>query len=198
MQKSKFFTYSWHIDESQEEFTCIRIYGLNKKNKNVCVRVDDFTPYVYLELPTRIRWTATKAQLLGDKLDSLMGRQKPVKKALTWKKKLYGAHINSDTGERQLFPYLFCSFYNIKDLTLLGFRLKGSVHVVGLGALKLKIHESAANPILQMICCRKISTAGWIKFQGRRIREEDMETLCDYEYNVKCKHLEPYNYDIIP
>ena len=99
MQKAQFFPYSWHVDESQEEFTCIRIYGLNKKNENVCVRVDDFTPYVYIELPTRVRWNATKAQILGDKLDSLLGRQKPVKKALTWKKKLYGAHIDPDTGE---------------------------------------------------------------------------------------------------
>ena len=198
MQKGEFFPYSWHVDESQEEFTCIRIYGLNKKNENVCVRVDDFTPYVYIELPTRVRWNATKAQILGDKLDSLLGRQKPVKKALTWKKKLYGAHIDPDTGERRLFPYLFCSFYNIKDLTLLSFRLKGSVHVVGLGSLKLKIHESDANPILQLTCCRKLPTAGWVKFKGRKIREEEMDTLCDYEFQVKCKHLEPFECNLVP
>ena len=198
MQKGEFFPYSWHVDESQEEFTCIRIYGLNKKNENVCVRVDDFTPYVYIELPTQVRWNATKAQILGDKLDSLLGRQKPVKKALTWKKKLYGAHIDPDTGERKLFPYLFCSFYNIKDLTLLSFRLKGSVHVVGLGSLKLKIHESDANPVLQLTCCRKLPTAGWVKFQGRKIREEEMDTLCDYEYQVKCKHLQPFECEVVP
>ena len=199
MQKASFFPYNWHIDESQEEFTSIRVYGLNKKNENVCVRVDDFTPYVYIELPTsRVRWTATKAQILGDKLDSLMGRQKPVKKALTWKKKLYGAHINPDTGERKLYPYLFCSFYNIKDLTVLGYRLKGSVHVVGLGSLKLKIHESDANPILQMTCCRKLPTAGWVKFQGRKIREDEMDTLCDHEYQVKYKHLAPLDCNIVP
>lgn len=198
MQKAQFFPYSWHVDESQEEFTSIRIYGLNKNNENVCVMVDDFTPYVYLELPTRVRWNATKAQILGDKIDSLMGRQKPVRKALTWKKKLYGAHIDPDTGERRLFPYLFCSFYNIKDLTLLGYRLKGSVHVVGLGSLNLKIHESDANPVLQLTCCRKIPTAGWVKFQGRRIREDEMDTLCDHEYQVKYKHLEPFECEEVP
>ena len=198
MQKAQFFPYSWHVDESQEEFTSIRIYGLNQKNENVCVMVDDFTPYVYIELPTRVRWNSTKAQILGDKIDSLMGRQKPVRKALTWKKKLYGAHIDPDTGERRLFPYLFCSFYNIKDLTLLGFRLKGSVHVVGLGSLNLKIHESDANPVLQLTCCRKIPTAGWVKFQGRRIREDEMDTLCDHEYQVKYKHLEPLECDEVP
>lgn len=198
MQKAQFFPYSWHVDESQEEFTSIRIYGLNKKNENVCVMVDDFTPYVYIELPTRVRWNATKAQILGDKIDSLMGRQKPVRKALTWKKKLYGAHIDPDTGERRLFPYLFCSFYNIKDLTLLGFRLKGAVHVVGLGSLNLKIHESDANPVLQLTCCRKIPTAGWVKFQGRKIREDEMDTLCDHEYQVKYRHLEPLECDEVP
>ena len=191
MQNGEFFPYSWHHDDDQEEYTSIRIYGLDKDNKNVCVRVDDFTPYVYLELPTHIKWTVSKAQVLGDKIDTLMGRQKAVRKALVWKKKLYGAYINSDTGERRVFPYLFCSFSSIKDATLLGFRLKGPVHVIGIGSVKLKIHESDANPVLQLTCCKKLPTAGWVKFQGRALRSDDMDTLCDYEYEVKYKHLQP-------
>ena len=46
----KIFPYSWHIYEQQEEITIIRIYGLNEKNQSVSVTINDFTPYIYLEL----------------------------------------------------------------------------------------------------------------------------------------------------
>ena len=48
-QQVKFYIYSWFIDDSVEEITSIRIYGVNEKNQNVCARVDDFTPYVYID-----------------------------------------------------------------------------------------------------------------------------------------------------
>ena len=198
MQQEQFFPYSWHVDEKEEEFTSIRIYGLNHDNENVCVQVDNFTPYIYLELPAHLGWSASRAQLLGDKLDKLLGRQKPMKKALTWKKKLYGAHINPDNGERILYPFLFCAFYSVKDIKTLSFKLKAPLHVVGLGSLRLKIHESDANPVLQLVCCRKLPTAGWVKFTGRRIPDGDMVTLCDQEYNVKCKNLSPVENDTVP
>ena len=53
MQTDSFFPYSWHIDEAETDITSIRIYGLNNTNENVCLRVDNFTPYVYIELPTK-------------------------------------------------------------------------------------------------------------------------------------------------
>jgi DNA polymerase elongation subunit (family B) len=45
----EFFAYQWHVEE--EENTKIRIYGLNQQGDTVCVRVENFTPYVYVELP---------------------------------------------------------------------------------------------------------------------------------------------------
>ena len=176
------------------KYTIIRIYGLDKNNKNICVRVDDFTPYIYIELPIKIRnkninWTITRAQLVFDKLDELLGTQKPIIKSLTWRKKLYGAHIDIN-NKRKIFPYLFCSFSNTRDIKTLYYKLK-TMNIFGIGRINLKIHESDANPILQLVCCRKISTAGWVKFIGRKIHENNKLTLCDSEYYVKYKHLYP-------
>jgi len=196
MEKQRFFTYAWHVDEDEEEVTCIRIYGLGENNENICVRVDDFTPYVYLELPDRIRWDAGKAQLVGNKIDEILGQQRPLKKVLMMKKKLYGAHLD-EKGERKLFPYLFCSFSNRRDVRALSFKLRRTLQVVGLGAVKLKMHESDANEILQLTCCRKIPTAGWVEFHGKRQPEVEKLTLCDLEYKVKWKHLFPYESDRI-
>ena len=197
MEIHQFFPYSWHIDDEEEEITCIRIYGIDENNKNICVRVDNFTPYVYIELPDRVKWNSGTAQLVGNKIDELLGRQKPIKKVLMMKKRLYGAHIELN-GTTKLFPFLFCSFSSRKDIKTLGYKLRNTVNVVGLGALKLKIHESDADVILQLTCCRQISTAGWLEFHGKRQQEDDKLTLCDDEFKVKWKHLSPIISDKVP
>lgn len=198
MQSNKVFPYSWHIDDKERDVTCIRVYGLDEDNKSVCLRIDDFTPYAYLELPTNIEWNSGNAQLLSSKIDELMGNSRPLKKVLMRKKKLYGAHIDIK-GTRKTFPYLFCSFSNTSDRKMLGYKLQKPISVIDCGSIKLKMHESDADPILQLTCCRNISTAGWINFNGKKVEEEDDKvTLCDHEYKVKWKHLDPRDSNVIP
>jgi DNA polymerase elongation subunit (family B) len=199
MKSKLFFSYSWCIDDSEKEVTSIRVYGLDKNNKNICLRIDNFTPYVYIELPEHIKWTSSKAQLVGDKIDKILGDKKPLKKILMMKKRLYGAYIDVETKNRKIFPFLFCSFSNINDVKNLTYRIRNNIHVVGLGSLKFKIHESDADPILQLTCCRDIPTAGWFKFHGNEVENEDEKiTLCDEEYKVKWKHLFPHENDTLP
>ena len=76
------FIYSWCVDEKETEFTKIRIYGIDKDKKNICLHVHDFTPYVYLELPTYTEWNERKAQLLGNKIDQELGEFAPLRKSL--------------------------------------------------------------------------------------------------------------------
>ena len=72
------FPYFWHTDDTEKEITKMRIYALDKQNKTIVLRVDDFTPYVYLELPTVVNdtvitWDAGKAQLLSDRINDQVG-----------------------------------------------------------------------------------------------------------------------------
>lgn len=195
MEKGRLYVYDWHVDEDETEITCVRIYGVNENNKNICLRVDDFTPYVYVELPDRIPWDQGKAQIAGNKIDELLGSQRPLKKELMMKKRLYGAELN-EKGEYKLFPYLFCSFSSSRDIKTLRFKLRRNIHIVGVGSVKLKLHETDADPILQLTCCRNIPTAGWINFAGKEVINDKI-TLCDHEYKVKWKNLSPHNCDFV-
>ena len=197
MTSNVFFPYSWQLDDTEEEITSIRIYGLGEDNKNICLRVGNFTPYVYIELPTNIVWNSAKAQLVGNKIDELTGNSKPLSKVFLMKKRLYRAYFD-EKGNRKKFPYLFVSFSNKNDIKILSYRLRSALHVVGLGAIKLKIHESDADPILQLVCCRSIPTAGWVKFIGDMVPDEEKITLCDQEYNVKWKTLSPVDRNDVP
>ena len=95
MEKATLFSYSWHIDENETNRTVIRVYGLNENNENVCIIINNFTPYVYIELPTTVAWDTTNAQLVVSKIDEILKERKPLIKQLMFKKRLYNANIEN-------------------------------------------------------------------------------------------------------
>jgi len=192
MIKTIFFPYAWHIDEEEEDVTAIRIYGLNKRNENVCVRVDDFTPFVYIELPEDIPWTMSKAQLVANKLDVLLGDKKPLTKTLMYKYRLYYAHLTPGK-QRKTFPYLFLSFSHPGDIRALSYKIKQPLNIIGVGNIKLRMHEQDASPILQLTAYQDIPTAGWVELVGKKIIDDEKITLCHHEYKVKWKNLKPHS-----
>ena len=189
MNRNTFFTYNWFVDDTETDITAIRVYGIGENNENICVRINDFTPYVYIELPIHIPWNDMKAQLLGNKIDEILKDHKPLKKCLMWKQRLYGAHLNED-GSRKKFPYLFCSFSNKNDYKSLSYTIqKKNIVVSGIGAVKLRMHEQDADPILQLTVAKDLPTSGWITFVGNLVPEVDKITLCDLEYKVNWKNM---------
>lgn len=199
MEEHILFPYSWHIDDKEEEVTCMRIYGLNKKDENICLRVDNFTPYVFIELPTNtyIKWTQGLAQRVVTKIDELMHQNKPIQKTFTMRKRLYGADLD-DNGKYKRFPYIFCTFSTKKDIKKLSYISMKPLYISGLGSIKIKLHESDANEILQLTSVRNIQTAGWVRIKGRRIDDTDKVTRCHHEFSVKYKHITPVDDDIVP
>ena len=198
MIRGKIFPYYWHhsIDNegTEDESTLIRMYGLDNENKSVCVIIKNFTPYIYLELPNNIEWNDVRAQMLGNKIDEIMGNYKPVKKSLQFKKKLYFANKNKS----KIFPFMLVAFATRKDIMKLCYRINKPITVSGLGSISLKMHEQSANPILQLVSVREIPTTGWIFYKGRKITGDDKETECNLEIRVKYKNLSKIDSDEIP
>jgi DNA polymerase elongation subunit (family B) len=193
MERFNFFPYSWFIDDGEEDFTAIRIYALGEKNENICVIINDFNPYVYLELPTEFDWNQSRANLVRDKIKKVLGNENSLQECkLVMKKKLYYAHLTKD-NKPKLFPFLFCSFRKVKDIRNLFFKLKNAFQVIGIGFINLKMHEQDANPILQLCSNQNLPSAGWIKSAGKKVEKENMITLCDMEYIVQYKNMQKLN-----
>ena len=195
MSYNRIFPYHWVIDDKEEHITSIRIYGIGENNDNICVRIENFTPWVYIELPPEKNWTALKAQKLGEKIDELIPSHKPLKKTFVMREKLYNANIRIlEDGkiEKKLFPYLFCTFANRNDIKQLMYKMKKPIALVGVGLIKIKMHEQDADPILQLVSCKDIPTAGWIEFVGEEMTGGEKVTLCHKEYKVKWKNLKKY------
>ncbi|HIB78009.1 MAG TPA: hypothetical protein EYO58_10455, partial [Flavobacteriales bacterium] len=198
------FPYFWHWDETEKDVTVFRVYTLTKKNKTVVLRMNDFTPYCYLELPDRVDgkpflWDSTKSQMLTNSISERLRSSEPIKTSFTMKKRLYYSHLSKDGKKEQLFPYLLLAFSSASDR-------KGymwSVHkkrffVNGLGNINCKIHEEDADPLLQFICHRSIPTAGWIKIKVKLVEDSEKITLCDKEYIVRWKNIKYEGGDDIP
>ena len=181
-----YFVISWHIDPKEKDVTCIRAYGINEKNENVCLRIDDFTPYIYMELPDNVEWNETRAQMVGAKIDELLGPCKPLRKALVYKKKLYYFYKDKQTQDRKFFPYLFMSFSNQADIQSFIYKTKKGIAVPQIRFIKPRIHEQDASPILQLTTTQDIPSAGWISFKGTEVVSPDeKETHCTHEYKVR-------------
>jgi DNA polymerase elongation subunit (family B) len=122
------FPYSWN---TYEENGClgIRIFGLNAKNESVFILVNDFNPYVYLELPalpSGIEWTQSKVEAVSRKIDEMCQKGKPSSRSFQKKKKLYYAKKDiSSSGEYtdKLYSFLKCSFSSHTDLKNFSYKI---------------------------------------------------------------------------
>ena len=188
MEKNEIFSYSWHIDEQETERTVIRIYGLDSNNDSVCLIVNNFQPYVYLELPLTVNWDDAKASLVSTKLNTLLQERKAITYQFVLKKRLYYANLDRNL-KRRVYPYLRCCFSHTEDIRQLSFKIRSPLHVPGIGPCLLKIHEHNASPILQLTSQAKIPTAGWVKFAGKRVASENQLTYCKHEFVVRYENL---------
>lgn len=193
------FPYYWSYDDT-DGVEIIRIFGINEKNETTYLKITDFTPYVYLELPSEFKWNENLAQMVINALErTIKYTDRPLKKSLVFRKKLYYSHVSfkDDVPTEKEFPFLFLTFATHSSIKKLSWFVNKPIFISGLGSIKLKIHESDASPILQLCSVRNILPASWVSFipkdlQNRGEEKPEKESSCDYEYEVSFKKLNNY------
>lgn len=203
-----FFAYQWSVEEEQES-TIIRVYGITKDNKNVYVRIDNFTPYCYVELPTDIEWNNSRIEMVVNKLSSLNRKMyQPVKKDFVMRRKLYYAWKEKRDIDKpgkllykdKLFPFLFFAFRSTEALEKFNYAMKREIDINGIGRIKFNIHEynKRVSPIVKMLALKKLPAAGWINVKGIKIPETDKESSFDIEIACSYENLKPIDDTSIP
>jgi DNA polymerase elongation subunit (family B) len=179
------FAYEWVLDPDQDT-TNIRIYGISPGtdgiNKNICLRVENFKPYAYIQLPDKSDDTARAV------IDHLQRMESPpIRVDVIKKHHLY----NFENKRNKMSPFMFAAFESKKHIQDMVFHLKHGINILG-ETMKLKVHETSANPILQMVSLRDIPMSGWIDFSHhcpKPVSENEKMTVCDEEYVIKWKNL---------
>ena len=173
------FAYHWNIDPDQD-CTRIRIYGIaneDQRNVNICLKIDNFTPYIYIQLP-------------DDNGETITSVQEAIKDSIMYSEVLYKEHLYNFENKGHNSPFLFCQCRTKQKIQDITYQLKQGIFIPGKGKCNLKAHETSASPILQMVSLRDLPMAGWICFDDAVLVEEDEKTTsCDFEYRVRWKKL---------
>lgn len=199
------FVYSWHIDDEGT----IHGFALDPDNKTVHLEITNFTPYVYMELPSNIEWTDLCRKAILTKISELPANAQPVKQGFMNMKKLYDANVvrnpnyveyedsKEDSKEEKYiykkYPYLLLAFTTKISMFEFIKKMSYGTYIPSLGRqVRFKFHEQTASQILQFTCNRKIPMTGWISGKGKLILDPGMKTSsCCYEYLVNWENVFP-------
>ena len=192
------FIYDWAYENDEESHqTLIRCFALNEKNETVCLNIEDFSPYLYLELPTNIQWGRGQIDHLRNDLEKIFFPYQPIATKLVKRRKLYYAHFDKDKKPKQYY-YLQFYFETAQHFRSIGFKLNKPFRFNG-RQIQLKVHEHNASPILQLVCSQNLKTTGWVEFNGEVIDEEKEKiSRCDHEYNISYSSLKSIEKDTLP
>jgi len=186
------FPYHWHHYEEYGA-TKLRIFCLSGKNESIYIEIDDFLPYIYIELPTDKTWSPASLSVVQTKLKE-MSFNSIVKMEFVSKKKLYFAKKDkTETGEYvdKTYPFLKCFFKTTTNIRTFSYKLRQPIFFSG-SKITLKVHESDANPVLQFMCMMDIKPASWFAFKGKKRESEDeRESLCHHEFLCSYRHFAP-------
>lgn len=177
---NQIYCYSFGEDTSDKRKCAIKVFGLTRDKKSVCLHIENFFPSICVELPKNIPWSKQLVSYVVDSLKNMgIGKGNGIVKAMyTNSKKLYCNTNNNSCDFLRLYfkSQMYINFFK-KNVT------GKQINVLSIGALTLKLHEDTIAPILQFYSKYDLPSAGgWIEFKGKRLLER--ETYCDIEYEV--------------
>ena len=152
----------WSYEEDKDFHTLdIHVGGLTARNETVHVIVRNFRPWVYVQLPARIQWTAVKCKALYEHICKMA---KPMELE-TYEDSV--KHVR-----RQKLHYLEeAEFLRILLPThsvgrKLAWRLRRSFTIFGLGSFAPKevcLHEHNIDPLIKFTAQKHLQLADWIE-----------------------------------
>jgi len=164
-------------DETLDKYN-IRMYGITTDNRKIFVKVINFTPYFYVEIPKE--WTKQKVQMLINTVKDEVRKSKR-------DSELVNSLKEWDLVDKQIF----WEFTNYKSFTFLrlifhnytGFRAYERVFnrpirnmILDPKPKKYKLYESNIEPMLRCMHTRKLNAVGWVQIKGGKYNYFTEET----------------------
>jgi len=168
-----------YVDDPEYEFN-IYIHGIMSNGSSIAVRVTDFRPYFYIELPSSFNDYLIKK--LVDNLKETLG------------KNAYGLVNHEVVSRCKLFPYtrlqkfkfIKFSFKNMKTFRYLRKIISTGVKLPGtLEPHIFNIYETKLDPILRFCHIQNITTCGFFKIGANKyIVETEEDTFSKASINI--------------
>lgn len=183
-------TYWYH--EEEDDSSIIHIAGRTSDNKSVHLIAENFTPFLYIELPTRVKWNQTKLNILFRWLKERLGHYAPIKMSGQRKKILHYSRPG-------IFMFLtFQSQTSVYKLSRMISYARGFA-ISGLGSFQpgeFKIHEANIDAVLKFTATRDIRLCDWIHVNCQPNSDEEKFTSADIDCRVDWSEINPYEGNI--
>jgi len=154
----------WSYEETEEDELFIHVSGITSNRKSVQVRIEGFTPFVYLELPLKVRgrtigWNKSLCKSTFNYFKERMGKDAPltykmeIKYNLYFKEKMYMLNMTFPTHKATRKFNSIC--YRSRNL-----------YIPDVGSFSggdFKINEHNIDPIIKYTAYRKLELANWLK-----------------------------------
>lgn len=174
--------YDWAASDEGNKYM-IRCYGHNQNSERVLVRIEDFEPYIRIELPdykgknVESFWTPYNLKLYANWLRQVLGDHAPTKIQFERKQKLYYYQDN------RLYPFLVCKFRTYEAMRhCINLLAKKEYVIKDVGKIKARVWETAVTQIHKLLTEIKGGYGKWTKFQSVPAEPLDKISHCPLEY----------------
>lgn len=189
--------------ESSEEIDQyeIHLFGITKENHSVHIKVINFKPFFYIEIPQH--WnTLTVNRLISKINDNLRYSGKTscidglIAHKVVKKHKFYGFTNN------ELFKFVCLIFENQESFTAYKYALSRKIMIPGETKYprKFTVYESNILPMLRFMHLRELDSCGWIQIPAKKYTvNKHHDTRCQIDITCKWRNIMKYETnDIAP
>lgn len=184
-------------DETDELVYQIRLFGRTRLDEDVCLRVENFTPFFYIKIPTH--WKKLQISMFMEYITKMANYSAKKSKEgasienslldyyITKKKEFFGFRGGKE------FNYLcmtFKSHYAFKYFKY-QFMRKINYKQLNLVDYEFDIYESGMIPYLRFMHQNNITAGGWVSIKQEKLKALDNYSYCDLEYSVDWNDVEP-------
>jgi DNA polymerase elongation subunit (family B) len=186
-------------DSIDDPFT-VRLFGRTDDDKIIFVKVTNFKPYFYVEIPSYISRTLSNSYLI----DQFRVEFLSCLKSNIYKQEIKDSLFTSDidivdrhkfygfTGG-EYFKFMKISFKNYKLFTSYKWALTKQISIRG-QKIKFKTYETSIEPVIRCMHCQNLQACGWVTIKGSKYKmNTPKETHSDLEVVAPFNTLEPNN-----
>jgi DNA polymerase elongation subunit (family B) len=179
----------------------IKLFGVNNKGQSVCVNVEKFTPYFFIEIPEYIEWKKSHTRYLKSYITKQINDSN------------FSSMVNDLLSVGIVHRQKMYNFSNFKKFKFIRLVFRNSIIMkfcekifyrpIKLDCLKRKIkfipYETNIEPLLRFFHIRDVNPGGWIEIDSGKyeVIREDKISRCQIEITTDWKNINNFKCDNI-
>ena len=200
MENVKVHAYDWKPgNDSETGNTTINCWALDKESNSHLLRISNFDPFCYLELPlylnnSYVRWDGFREKLVFQRICEILGDNKPYRYIFQHKKKYYYYK-----GKEKKYPMLLLCFKSTEAMMECKRRLKFAFKVFGLrggdkkgdeSMVAVRVWETHISLVRKLLTVKDCKFCQWFNIKGIKAKGDDKISTLENEYIVDWRTLE--------